>query len=146
MNILVDTNILVRISEVGHPDQMICEQALQRLLQRHDRAFLCAQAAIEYWAVATRPKTANGLGLAPREAEIGLCDAEQWLVWLPEPHDIGFRWRRLVNMYNVRGKPTHDARLVAFMEAHGLTNILTLNAADFARYAGITCLLPADVT
>jgi len=31
------------------------------------------------------------------------------------------------------------------MEAHGLTDLLTLDAADFTRYDGITCLHPAKV-
>ena len=64
MNALVDTNILVRLSDSGHPLQSVCELALQRLLQRQDRVFLCAQVAIEFRAVATRPKSINGLGLS----------------------------------------------------------------------------------
>ena len=146
MSTLVDSNILVRLSENGHPDQADCEQALERLLKRNDRAFLCAQAAIEYWAVATRPKALNGLGLGPVEAEKGLREAEHLLVWLDEPVDIGMRWRRLVNRYAVIGKQVHDARLVALMEAHGLTTMLTLNTADFRRYTHITSLLPSQVT
>ena len=145
MNALVDTNILVRLSDSGHPIQPVCELALQRLLQRQDRVFLCAQAAIEYWAVATRPKSLNGLGLSPIDAESGLRRAERWLVWLPEPPDIAVRWRALVNKHSVLGKQAHDTRLVALMEAHGLTYLLTLNAADFARFPGVTCVEPASV-
>ena|SRR5437879_2634655 len=145
MNALVDTNILVRLSDSGHPVQPVCELALQRSLQRRDRVFLCAQAAIEYWAVATRPKSANGLGLGPNDAELGLRRAEGWLIWLPEPPDIAARWRALVNKHNVLGKQAHDTRLVALMVAHGLTHLLTLNPADFARFPGITCVEPAEV-
>ena len=145
MNALVDTNILVRLSDSGHPIQPVCELALQRLLQRQDRVFLCAQAAIEYWAVATRPKSINGLGLTPIDAEMELRRAERWLVWLPEPPDIAVRWRARVNKHSVLGKQAHDARLVALMEAHGLTHLLTLNAGDFARFPGVTCVEPAQV-
>jgi hypothetical protein len=35
--------------------------------------------------------------------------------------------------------------LVALMLAHGLTHLLTLNSADFARYAEITTVTPDDV-
>jgi len=145
MNALVDTNILVRLSDLGHPVQPVCQLALQRLLQRQDRVFLCAQAAIEYWAVATRPKSINGLGLTPMDAEMELRRAERWLVWLPEPPDIAVRWRALVNKHSVLGKQAHDTRLVALMEAHGLTHLLTLNAGDFARFPGVTCVEPAQV-
>jgi hypothetical protein len=40
--------------------------------------------------------------------------------------------------HGVQGVQGHDARLVAWMQSHGLTHVLTLNAADFARYPGIT--------
>jgi len=80
MNALVDTNIRVRLSDSGHPMQRVCQQALQKLLQRQDRVFLCAQAAIDYWAVATRAKSVKGLGMSPNDAEAGLQRAERWLV------------------------------------------------------------------
>jgi len=102
--------------------------------------------AIEFWSVATRPTSANGLGLGPEEAEAALRDAEQWIVWLPEPPDIGVRWRALVTRYRVEGRQAHDARLVAFMEACGLNQLLTLNVADFRRYTTITALHPSTVS
>lgn len=145
MNALVDTNILVRLSDSGHPAQAVCDLALQRMLQRHDRVFICAQTAIEFWAVATRPRSVNGLGLSPMDAEGELRRAERWLVWLSEPPDIAVRWRALVTRYSVLGKQAHDARLVALMGAHGLTHLLTLNASDFARFPGVTCIEPAAV-
>lgn len=44
-------------------------------------------------------------------------------------------WRRLVVAHGVRGVQVHDARLAAAMRVHGVGRILTLNGADFARYA-----------
>ena len=35
MNALVDTNILVRLSDSGHPAKPICELAVQRLRRSH---------------------------------------------------------------------------------------------------------------
>lgn len=52
-------------------------------------------------------------------------------------------WRRLVESLGVRGRQVHDARLVALVQAHGITHILTLNGSDFARYPGIVVLDPA---
>jgi predicted nucleic acid-binding protein len=79
------------------------------------------------------------------DAEASLRRAEQWLVWLPEPPDIGARWRANVNKHSVLGKQAHDTRLVALMEAHGLKHLLTLNPGDFARFPGVTCVEPAQV-
>ena len=51
-------------------------------------------------------------------------------------------WRRLVVRHAVTGVKVHDARLVAAMLVHGVSNILTLNDRDFARYAGISAVNP----
>ena len=40
------------------------------------------------------------------------------------------------------GKKAHDARLVAAMNLHGITHIVTFNSDDFARDAGITVIHP----
>jgi predicted nucleic acid-binding protein len=47
--------------------------------------------------------------------------------------------------HGVSGKTTHDARLVAAMIANRITHILTFNADDFARYAGIKVVHPAKL-
>jgi predicted nucleic acid-binding protein len=61
---------------------------------------------------------------------------------LPEPPDMSVRWHDLASRYAVHGRGAHDTRLVALMLAHGVAAVLTLNPADFARYAEITCLAP----
>lgn len=45
----------------------------------------------------------------------------------------------------VGGKNAHDARLVAAMLAHGLTHLLTFNAADFRRFTAVTVADPSGV-
>jgi predicted nucleic acid-binding protein len=52
---------------------------------------------------------------------------------------------RLVLTHNVSGRQVHDAHLVAIMQAHSITSILTFNGADFKRYPGITVLHPAQI-
>jgi len=47
-------------------------------------------------------------------------------VLLPETSAIYPAWEALVARHAVSGKPAHDARLVAAMQVHGLTAILTL--------------------
>jgi len=54
-------------------------------------------------------------------------------------------WRQLVVRHGVQGVQAHDARLVAWMHVHGITHVVTLNAADFARYPGITAWTPQDL-
>jgi predicted nucleic acid-binding protein len=64
---------------------------------------------------------------------------------LPEPAAVFDEWERLVTKYQVSGKNVHDARLVATMNLHGLTRILTFNVADFARYKHIEAIHPQSV-
>ena len=56
-------------------------------------------------------------------------------------------WRRLVVAYGVSGVQVHDARLAAFMRVHTVSQILTFNTADFARYApeGVVAVDPRTV-
>ncbi len=54
-------------------------------------------------------------------------------------------WKGLVIQHAVKGVQVHDARLVAWMQAYGVSRLLTLNAADFARYPTITALAPQQL-
>jgi predicted nucleic acid-binding protein len=54
-------------------------------------------------------------------------------------------WEALVTQYQVMGKPAHDARLVAAMQAHNLTAILTFDKTGFSRYPGIEVVHPEQV-
>jgi predicted nucleic acid-binding protein len=64
---------------------------------------------------------------------------------LPDTPALFPEWERLVVQHSVSGKNTHDARIVAAMNIHGVTQILTFNDGDFKRYPGITSLTPASV-
>jgi len=39
----------------------------------------------------------------------------------------------------------HDTRLVAAMQRHGLTYLLTFNTGDFSRFTAIHGLSPEDI-
>lgn len=144
MPIRVDTNILLRTQDVqtsGHAD------AVAFMLQLHDRVrhpFVArAQVLIEFWSVATRPADVNGLGMTAERAAEKLDDLVRVLC-LPEPPDVAERWRALLGETTVEGKQAHDARLVAFMRAHAITRVITLNPRHLTRFAGVTCLSPAE--
>ena len=44
---------------------------------------------------------------------------------------------RLVRRVPMGGKQVHDANIAATMLAHGITRLLTFNAADFRRFEGL---------
>jgi predicted nucleic acid-binding protein len=143
--VLVDTNIFLRVKQPSSIHHAQCIAALDKLRGGTEPAHTCAQVWIEYWAVLTRPLANNGLGFAPELADADMDGIQTWFPVLPEPPDIAARWRDIVRRYGVSGRQGHDARIVAVMLAHGIENLVTLNGADFARYAGITVLTPADI-
>jgi predicted nucleic acid-binding protein len=100
---------------------------------------------VELWVVAARPVEQNGLGMTPQIAGAELTRLKRMFELLPDTPVIYPIWEGLVIQHKVSGKPTHDARLVAAMLAHGLTSIVSFDATGFSRYAGIEVIHPADV-
>jgi len=125
MDLLIDTNIIV--SNVHRESETHFEtiRAVGILKARGYRCCLVPQNLYEFWAVATRPKEKNGLGLTPVKAHSIIDNIGQLGEVLRDPPDLYDVWRRLVVAYNVSGKQSHDARLVAAMTVHGITTILT---------------------
>ena len=105
------------------------------------------QNLIEFWNVSTRPAAQNGMGRTPPEAERLLRMVERVFWRFPTVPSTYSEWRRIVVSYGVSGGKVHDAHLVAAMYAHSFTHILTLNTADFTRYAslGIVAVDPHTV-
>lgn len=107
---------------------------------------IVAQNLIELWVVATRPLGENGLGMTPAEAAKELGRIKGMFLFLPETPAIYPAWEALVLNYAVSGKPSHDARLVAAMQVHGLAAILTFDKTGFSRFPSIEVIHPAEVT
>lgn len=145
MAVLIDTNIILRIAQPEHPMYANAFNALGVLRQRKEDCYLTCQNLIEFWRTCTRPIDRNGLGMTAIMAEVELTQLENLFSILPDVPEIYPEWRRLVVTYNVMGVNVHDARLVAAMLTHGLTNILTFNTTDFTRYTEITAVHPKAV-
>jgi hypothetical protein len=90
----------------------------------------------------TRPVVRNGLGLTASEVEQEVRAIEAGMSLLSEGEAVYREGRRLVVQHNVSRVQMHDARLAAAMYAHSVTHILTLNVADFSRFAGLVALHP----
>lgn len=120
-------------------------RALAVLATRGDELRVIAQNLIEFWAVATRPITDNGLGITVAEAAQELTKLKTLFVVLPDTADILPQWEQLVAKHQVMGKQAHDARLVAAMLVHKVTHLLTFNIADFKRYSEITVVSPSSL-
>ena len=145
MRILVDTNLLLRISDPSHPHHSQATSALEALRDQGDEIRTVPQNLYEYWVVATRSLAANGLGLSTQDVVPHLANIKRFFPLLRDERTILEHWERLVSSHDVGGRKAHDARLVAAMQRHGLTHILTFNKDDFTRFPDITVLTPEEV-
>ena len=137
MRILLDTNVLCRLAEKAHPLHSTTENAVSNLQSVGHELCLVPQVLYEYWVVATRPASENGLGMRPADANKALDFRIELFTLLRDERGIFSLWRELVRQHDVKGKSAHDARLVAAMKRHGLRHLLTFNIADFGRYEDI---------
>ena len=145
MSCLVDTSVLVRALHAVDPASAVARQALGNLFRRQDSLYVLPQIVAEFWVVATRPQTENGLGYT-------LARAERWLTRFRGSFQLQYetarvyqQWRNLLAEHQVSGKQAHDARLAAAAQTHRFDAILTFNAKHFQRYPGLSVLHPADV-
>jgi predicted nucleic acid-binding protein len=142
MRILIDTNILARIAHKSHPHTAVAKAALQQLWSEEHELRIVPQVLYEYWSVATRSVEENGLGFATDVADADVSSFKRIFSVLRDERGILEPWHEIVREGGVTGKQAHDARLVAAMQRHGLTHLLTFNISDFRRYAGIELLDP----
>ena len=146
MKWLVDTNILLSSAQTDHPVYGNVARVVRVLLSRGDELLVIAQNVIEFWAVATRPIANNGLGLTTAQAAQELTKLKVLFAILPDNADILPEWEQLVIRHEVLGKQVYDARLVAAMQVHNLTHLLTFNTSDFKRFTTITAVSPQSLT
>ena len=141
--ILLDANILVRISNHRDPD---CQRTLRAVFscKKTDEVVLAPQTRYEFWAVATRPEQFNGLGMRIGRARQWIAATQNIFRLLVEPPKMLETWAALVERHEVKGFRAHDARYVALMQLHGITRLMTYNVKHFQDY-GITLLDPATL-
>ena len=142
---LVDTNVLLRGIQQSHEMYQDARRAAAVLTRQGNQLSITAQNLIEFWAVATRPVSSNGLALSLPETVAHLKTFKQTFTLLPDTADILSEWARLVVLHSVSGRQPHDARLVAAMLVHNVAHILTFNADDFKRYDEITVINPSSI-
>lgn len=142
--ILVDTNLLGRVTNSADAHCATARRAIRTLNANGERLVIVPQNLYEFWAVATRDPGVNGLGM-------GIAQANQWIdlfrrrfILLPDRHDLPARWQELVRTLGIRGFRAHDARLAAAMQCYGLSRLLTFNGHDF-KLLPVAVIDPASV-
>jgi predicted nucleic acid-binding protein len=142
---LLDTNLLLRLSDLVSPDRILAEDAITKLRRNGDLPCITVQNLIEFWAVVTRPRNVNGFDWTTQQAETEVNLLLSKFPLLPDPSEVLTYWLPLVAQRDIKGRRAHDARLVAVMLSHGVTHLLTFNTGDFASFSNISLVHPGDL-
>jgi predicted nucleic acid-binding protein len=136
MAYLVDTSVLGRLANTLDPLNTVAVQATAELHRKGEVLHITPQNLVEFRNMATRPISANGMGLSAAEAQAKSAEFEANFPLLTETPAIFPAWKALVDGLGVIGKQVHDARLVAVCHVHAVTHLLTFNVGHFTRLAG----------
>ena len=142
--LFVDTNVLLIATDESRP---LHEEAMQLLAGSVILGLSLAtsgQVLREYLVVATRPVNVNGLGLSTEVAVGNLNEFLGSLIMCEETVEVSSRLRQLAVTHNLSGKRLHDANIVATMEAHGISAVVTQNADDFAPFEEVAIMSIID--
>lgn len=142
---LFDTNILLRLSDPNSASYALARDSTYLLIDRGDRGYLTPQTIIEFWVVATRPTDVNGFGWTPERTKNQIDEFLDRFILLEDNSKIFNFWFQLVIEYNIKGKRTHDIRILAVMKAHNIDNLLTFNPDDFIALPDINIVHPCDL-
>jgi predicted nucleic acid-binding protein len=145
MSLLIDTNVLLRIAQTSSPDHGTAKSAVLALVDADVKLCIVPQIIYEFWVVATRPQSVNGLGMDVAGALRSITGIVRDYQLLRDERGIYGNWLTLVSDNQVMGKTAHDARLAAAMQRHQLTKLLTFNKPDFTRFTTIQVFTPAEV-
>ena len=142
---LLDTNILLRASDRSSPRYSLAVNSVASLIARGDECVIALQVLIEFWVVATRPIDVNGLGWNVEQTNFKIDRLINQFTLVEETEAIFPQWLDLVTRYQIKGKRTHDARLMAVAIASSITHILTFNPKDFTKITELTIVHPNDI-
>jgi len=143
--VLTDTNLWLRAADPDAKQHLAALDALKVLASEGHLVCLSPQVVIEYWAVVTRPKDANGFGWDTEKAEQEVEQLRDSYPFLIDRQEIFPHWFELVRTHDIKGKRTHDARIAAVMAAHRVEYLLTFNGGDFSSFTHVKVLKPEVV-
>ena len=129
-----DTNVILRAYHNAFPQYVTVKATFDNLLENGSELWISRQVIREYLVHLTHPRTFE----TPFSAEKAIQQVRNVLKICSVADETHMTTRILLTLirdYPVSGKQIHDANIVATMLANGIDNVLTLNAADFNRYA-----------
>ena len=134
MSCLLDTSILARLANASDAQNTVAVHAVEQLHREGEALSISPQNIVEFWNVASRPVSVNGLGLSPDEVARLVALFESRFVIVPETPAIYVGLKNILAGAQVIGKQVHDAQLVAICHANNIARFLTFNVRHFDRF------------
>lgn len=132
-SVFVDTNAVVHARNADSPDHAEAKQRLTELQQSGAELWVSRQVLREFGVVVSKQMMArDAYDSAALVDEIERLEKEYLVA--DEDSDVTRHWKHLIRAHQVKGKPIHDANIVATMLAFGIGKLLTQNVGDFRRY------------
>ncbi len=142
---LLDTNILLRITDDQSPEHGQAVHGVSTLLDRGSECYVTPQILLEYFSVLSRPGSVNGFGWTPARALDELDSLLDRFPLLDDTPEVFTQWRKLVDTYPAGGRRIFDYRLAAVAIVHGAEHILTYDIQDFPEIPGLAIVHPGKV-
>src|SRR3954471_4260988 len=99
---LLDSNILLRISQRGEPHYAIIRLALVTLRRFGTRLCYTSQTLGEFWNASTRRLNQNGFGLSIRETNAIAREFERDFEFLADSREVHDHWRGLLLAHQIK--------------------------------------------
>jgi predicted nucleic acid-binding protein len=132
-SVFVDTNVVVHARNADSPEHAAARQILSEFQQSGTELWISRQVLREFGVVVSKQMMArDAYDSTALTDEIGRLEKEYLVA--DEDADVTRHWKHLIMTHQVKGKPIHDANIVATMLASGIGKLLTQNVGDFRRY------------
>lgn len=141
--ILIDANVLVYSAAPVAPQHHECRALVQRAVDGEVAAVLVPQVVLEAYSIVTSPRRVTQ-PQSPGRAWAWLSTLRAALRVKAVPPEALDEFETLIAADPRTGGRAFDLFLVAQMRCHGITDICTYNARDFAL-PGIRALEPSEV-
>ena len=140
-----DTNVLLSAVDRKRALNPHALHVLNVLPNRGVELCLSGQVVREFLAVCTRPVEVNGLGLATQLAVRNVKAILERSTLLEETRGVSERLLRIADRTRCTGTRLHDANIVATLQEHGLSRLVTDNLSDFDGFDELELLDLASV-
>jgi len=139
----LDTNVLVYAASLRAPHHQRAVEELRRRYESKQDLWISRQVLREYLATLSRAQTySNPKPL--RELVEDVRYFQNRFVVANEGPAVTEKLLELIEQTGTGGKQIHDANIVATMLVHGVSELLTNNPGDFARYSSVIRIIPLE--